>query len=411
MDPPSWGGRSAARSPHLNVQAGVGSLGLGSPAAAYTVAAMTTSQRARRASRALVPLTVVGAFGVVLAPVAALADTPAPVLPTATYAGVGVGYDGVINGKPAGTVKLTVDQGETVEAFCVQFNAPLNKTAGYTAKQSWAAAGVANLGKAADIAAHHASLGAPLSNAQAENTAAQLAIWKYTDALDISKVPNAQIVTRANQLVADAQAAVERPAALVVSPSSAVALDAANASVETLSVKVTTPAGEPVSGQTVVFTVGAQSQTAQTGSDGVAKVTTSAPAADQTGTVTVKSVLPAGSVLAPASGQALITTADAPVSQQGVVTVKKALPVPSKSVQNQPPSTIPTPTKAVTPPPAAPAAPKSHAPVVHAAQTPQTPKQLPYTGGWASPWMVVAALAAAGGAFFARKRFFGTRSH
>lgn len=361
---------------------------------------MTTSLRGRRAPRVLAPLAVAGTAAVLaLAPTgAAFADTPTGV-PGATYAGDGVGYNNVLAGRAAGTTLLKVENGDTVEAFCVQFSADVAKTGTYTAR-TWATAGAKQLARAADIAVHHATLGVKLDNAQAENTAAQLAIWHFTDGKDFSKVPNATIVGRATELVAKAGSLTEGPSSFVLTAKAGVT-GTGTAAKDTIVAHLATAGGQPIAGQTVKVTVGSAAQTVTTDAAGDASVTVDAPDKAGTAALSFTGTLPAGSVLAPASGQAMVTTQGAPVSRslQAAIPAAPAAPVtPTPAPPTPAPTVAPTPAPTVAPT-AAPVVP-AHPAVTPAAQ----PQKLPYTGTWVQLWMVGAAAVAAVGGFFARRR-------
>jgi hypothetical protein len=375
---------------------------------AATVPGMTTSPRARRASRALSPLVVAGALGALAAaPTSAFAaDATATATPvvsgpvTATYSAAGVGYNKVLDGHAAGTVKLQVENGDIVEAFCIQYAKAIAQSGTYTAK-TYAASGVKNVAKAADIAVRHNAVAGKLADQKAENAAAQLAIWSFTDGQDFSKVPNAAIVARAKALVAAAKENTEGSSSYVLTSSASVSGEGDDAKAAVVA-QVKTSAGAPVAGQVVRLAVGSQTLSATTDATGKATVALDAPDAAAKAQLTMETKLAAGSVVAPVDQQLMVTTSDAKVVRKGEVTVPaEPTPTPKKVVEK--PTPIPTPTEtkksdAVTPTtPTEPPAPPT-------ASEPE-PNKLPFTGGWATTGMFAGALAAAG-AGFAGRRFF-----
>jgi len=376
------------------------------------VADMTTTLRVSRVARVAAPLLFAGALGAMtLFPGAAMADPAPSGAVTATYAGAGVGYNKVLDGHAAGTVELTVDGGATVSAFCVQYAKDM-ATSGTYASTSWSGSGVANLGKAADIAVRHASIGTPLADPKSENAAAQLAIWHYTDSVDFSTVPNASIVTRASALVAAASTHTEAPASFNLAVA-AKETGTGTASKDTVTATVTTDAGTPVAGAKITFTAAGHTADAVTDSAGVATDTLAAPAQAGTMTVDLATQMAAGAVLVPAGKQAMITTDAVAVTRTANVALATAVAAPTSAA---PTSKAPT-----TSAPAAKAhtstAPTHHAststskvaPAVATSSAP--PKSLPYTGGWAQPWMFAVAVAGAIGGLFARRKFVTRRGH
>lgn len=377
---------------------------------------MTTTLRAHRAPKALLPLALVGAFGALtLAPTYAYAET-SPGTVTATYGGVGIGYNKVLDGHAAGTLILKVEGGDTVEAFCIDFNAEIedNVTKPYTSA-TYATSGASNVAKAADIAIRHNQVAGKLSDQKAENTAAQLAIWKFTDGKDFKAVPNASIVARATALVAAAKDRAELPASFVLTTAATVTGEG-DAAKDTVTTHVKTVGGKPVAGETVKFTVGSQVLSAKTDATGKASVSLDAPDAATTLKVSLDTELPAGSVLVPSGKQAMVTTEDAKVTKLGSVTLPAApapKPTPTTPAPTTPAPTTPAPTHTVEEkpttlpaPPTTVAVPPTATPVPPKVITKgEPPKQLPYTGSLATIGWFAAAVGAAGAGFAGRKYF------
>lgn len=350
---------------------------------------MTTSLR-RGATRTLLAVAVATAPLLLNTP--AHATDTAPV--TGTYKSAGSGYDSVIDGHSAGTDILTVN-GQDVPVFCVQYHVAATQTGTFTAvtRQD---SGVANLDKVAAIAVDHASIGTPLADERAENTAANLAIWGYSDALDYSGVPNADIVARAAALTAAAQTRTEDPIGYKLT-----ATATAEGTTNTATATVLDTAGQPVAGQEVTFTFDDSTVTVPTGADGVATTTVAAPATPGTAVASINAVLPAGTVMAPEGGaQKVITTKEVDLG-----TVETSFQTLAATV---------TPEETV-----APAAPADETPAVTdtaatlAATTTNeqaAPTQLPYTGGFGTVAAFVALAALTAGALVVR-RHLKARTH
>jgi hypothetical protein len=391
-----------------------------------------TAPLRRGAARTLVGLTVAGVAGALtLSPLAAYAADG--VTPVATYAGPGVGYNGVIDGHAAGTVDLTFNA-QTLPVFCVDYAKNLATSGDFTA-QTWSAASIPNIAKAADIAVKHNGLPGRLADQKAENAAAQLAIWHYTNNLDYSKVPNAQIVARANALVKLATPLAEQPSSyhLAVTESAA---GTGTASTDTLTATVTTAQGTAISGIPVVLAANGKTATVTTSSTGAASLTVPAPAKAGTGTANFTTNLAGGTIFVPTGGkQPMVSTAGAQLSRSGSAALAAARPAPAPVITPTPvvvvtptpvitptPVVVVTPTPVITPSPVvttiAPKpvvttpAPKvtTAAPVVHHSPKPKpthtspAPKVLPHTGGWEATWMFGVAAAVCGAGFLARRR-------
>ena len=325
--------------------------------------------------------------------------------PTATYKADGTGLTGVLPdsaGKrwPAGTTILTAE-GQSVEAYCIEFtNFAIEKTGTYTTK-TWAASGVKNLAKAADVASRHNSIGTPMSDKQWEKAATQVAVWHFTDNVGWDKTGSAKFTARVKQLIDGAKASSEPAASFKLSGSSTVAGEGQDAK-NTIVAKLTTVAGAPLANQSLTFVVDGKETLARTGADGTATTTVPAEGA-RTAKVSFTGTLPAGTVFAPESGkQAMLTEAPVTVSRTASLMLAAAPKPPAPVTPTPTPTTAkPTPTATKTPlgkpkPIATPVSKPKPTPV---AQPQPKPKKLPMTGGEATGWMLGGALLVSGAGF------------
>lgn len=329
----------------------------------------------------------------------------------------GPGYNNVINGHAAASRFVIVEEGDTVQVYCVQegidFNgAPDVVFSGLT----YAASGVTDPAKAAGIAVNSASIGTPLTDARSEGAAVQLAVWKYSSNLDYSAVGNAAIKARADVLVANAPSATEGITSFKLNASSA--LDGEN-NVVTATLLGN---GAPLADSDIKFTVDGSEdvQTVKTNAEGVA--TFSVPATETAGkaTLTYNGILAKGSILAPVDGQIVVTVDDANIARTAAVDLAPLAvveppvveppvveppvvepPVVEPPVVEPPVEEPPVVEEPVTPAPEAPApAPEAPAPAPDAAPVADgKPKQLPHTGTWVTPGLIALAAALAGGGF------------
>jgi LPXTG-motif cell wall-anchored protein len=327
---------------------------------------------------------------------------------TAYPAGWGHGYNGVINNHAAAAWLMKVEGGSTVEVFCVDEPATYDDspTTKYTAT-TWAESGRQNLAKASDIAANAGKRGTPLTDKNAEYAARQLAIWKFTNGTDYSKVNNAAIRNRATALVQTAQDGTEKASSAVVRMETA-----QTGSKDTITVHVTTADGKPMADQAVQVTGDGVSGKIETDANGAASLTVDAPEEDTDVIATWNGVLPAGTVLVPATAgaQKVMTSADAPITRSATATIAGAPAAPT-TPPTVTPTTEPTkaPTKAPTTEPTkapgdetpseSPAAPKP------AEEPSDAPSELPYTGTTLTWAGAVAAAAVAAGGFWLRRRY------
>src|SRR5690606_19083839 len=142
---------------------------------ATTVAPMSSTTPITRRIAASVASLFALAATVVVAPAASAAPSDA------SFVAPNAGYNGVYGGTDAAQSFIFDVEGTDVKAFCVEFNKELNRDAAFTT-----ASLTSGLGEAAWIAANHTSVGTPLSDVNAENAAAAIAIWHYTDSIDIT---------------------------------------------------------------------------------------------------------------------------------------------------------------------------------------------------------------------------------
>lgn len=332
---------------------------------------------------------------------------------TATYKTDGTGLRNVLPDKdnkrwPAGTTVLKIE-GKDVEAYCIEFdNFAVEKTGQYKST-TWAASGVKNLSKAADIAARHTAIGTPMTDKQWEKAATQVAIWHFTDAVGWDKTGSAKFTARVDQLIKGAKDAAESPSSYKVTGTSSVAGEGDEAR-NVLSAKLTTAAGAPIGGKNLTFVVDGKEIVVKTGADGVAKTDVDATNSARTAKVLFTDKVPAGTVFSPESGkQKMITESPVDVAaaaSMGLAAAPAPKPVPTatKTPEGTPTTTAPTkapqataaPKPVVTPKPATIEAKPVSQPV---------PEKLPMTGGEAQGWMLLAALGVAGAGFGTRRHF------
>ena len=372
---------------------------------------MNTAPRKNRASRVLVPLALAGAIGAALiSPTTAMAAGAVDGSATGAYASAGVGYNNVIDAHAAGSVILKIEGGDSVEAFCLAFAKDLATTGTYTAT-THAKSGITNVGAAADLATMHKSIGTVLTDPRAENTATQLAIWSLTDAKSFKAVPNAEIVARATVLAAahpETFAATEGLSGLALEASvkTVGALSGPLTPKETLTVTATSD-GSPVHVSVPVSAVVNGTTFTSTTVNGVAAIDIPASTKGGTITVTATSIVAAGTVMVPAGKQPMVTASQAKITRvttavlpaYTIVSVPKTVPTP--------PAPVVTPVPVVpvaTPVPVVPAAAPVVAPKPVIISTTPAAKTLPFTGGWAQPWMLVLAGAVTAGGVTARRR-------
>jgi LPXTG-motif cell wall-anchored protein len=160
-------------------------------------------------------------------------------------------------------------------------------------------------------------------------------------------------------------------------------------------VHLATVAGAPLVGQTVTVSANGIDLTAKTDTSGDAETTVTTPTKDTTVLATYTGVLPAGTVLVPASAgsQKVITTTAAKITRTASATLTGA------AVPMAPPT--PTPSATASPKPSAtPSTVPSKAPTTPSA----APKQLPYTGTWVTLPLVLGVAAVAALGWYLRRR-------
>lgn len=289
-------------------------------------------------------------------------------------AGDGRGYNNVIDGNAANTHYVKIEDGDTVEVYCIDYATDYNETEGIEFKSTTrTAAGIPNLGKVASIVVGSGSIGTPLSDANSEVVAVQLAVWKLTNNTDYSKVNNTAIRDRATALLAGA---TERPEA--DSSANLTVTSEIKGTEVILTAKLATADGTPLADEEIDVTAPGKSETLTTDAAGEATLTVPAPKDAANATFTYQGVLPAGSILAPSSGQKVITTAPAKYTRNATAPVPAA---PKAGSLADP-----------TPAPVAPSTPEP------------TPEVLPYTGTWLQNWMILLAGAIGAGALALKLR-------
>lgn len=333
---------------------------------------------------------------------------------TATYKSAGHGWDGVIDGRAAGTNVLE-RSGIAFDTFCIQYGIPA-ATEGKFTTRTWKESGVKGLDKASDVAQRHKDIAGKLSDARSENAAAQLAIWSFTDGVDFSKVPNQEIVARANALVAAAKPAAEANGLFQVSVDTKV-FDKDGAKNTHVTVTVMDQAGKPLNNAGVRLLTGKESDAgkeavmAMTKADGVATFEVLTPEV-KVGKIELVAPFEAGTVWAPANDlQLVIGTAatmdyipmaagielggevDAPIVPEPVEPEPKPEPKPEPPVTE-----APAPAPAPEPKPEAKPGPD------------ERPDELPDTGALGTGAAVAALTALGAGAGFAAWRMRRTRA-
>jgi LPXTG-motif cell wall-anchored protein len=352
---------------------------------------MTTARG--RASRILTPLALVATAGMLLASPAAAAPTPdADLVDPVKVFGPGTGYDGVIDGRAAGTTLAAFEFGGDFETYCIEYAKDTPATGTGLRAVSWADSGVANLDKATYIAVNHATIGTPLAEPRAEKTATQLAIWVLTDGIDHTEVPNAEIVARTGELLASGSAYAEPeavPGLTGARVTDVTALPATGDDPTVVQVTVVDATGAPVADLPITLSVELTTadgtvddwMDGRTNAAGVAVLAGSEHAwpvgTEMTATANVR--VSNGMVLRPTDGGQMLLAV--PGSAAGTVTLG-TFELPAVAAD-------PTPTDNPTTPPAQ-----------------DRPGQLPHTGAVGTPALFagLVALAAVSGILFVRTR-------
>lgn len=310
--------------------------------------------------------------------------------------GYGNGYNNVINGHAANARIVGLDastENAQVDVYCIVEGQDFDENEGVSfAAATRSQSTAANLAKVADLAARSAAIGTPLENVNSEAAAKQLAIWKLTDNLDISAVPNTDIVNRANELSAGAVDAPETPSSFLL-----VATPTEDDTTDTLTVTLKTKEGTGITSPIRITGEGVD-QTVNTDANGTAVLVLPGTEADRKLNVEFEGTLKAGTILNPSTdSQPVITAEDAPVTRvaEAAFTGTPAVTPPPTTPPTTPPAPVETPPVS-TPP----------APVNTPVATPPTtnPQELPYTGTWLTYPIIAAAVAAVGGGIFLRRR-------
>lgn len=304
---------------------------------------------------------------------------------TGTWVSEGAGYSAVYQGQNAVVQNIKIENGDTVKTFCVDLAKGFDDAASFTASPR-SAAGTANLSKAAWIAVNSANVPGALADADLEAVAVQVAIWKFTNnaTLDLASIPNADVLARASVLTNAAQDLPEGPSSFNLTATTRLV----GSNVETTATLVTA-AGAPISNQSVKVTHGSVVKTANTNASGIAVISSPAGSGSSI-SVDWSGQLPAGTVLMPSNASQPVITAQ----PAGI----------SRSVQLAAPAAAPTTT-------VAPAQPTLTSTPEAPTATPQAVdapvEELPYTGisETVTPFLALGALALAGAAFYAYRRF------
>jgi LPXTG-motif cell wall-anchored protein len=318
------------------------------------------------------------------------------------YDTTNAGYSGMFQGEAAGNYRFVVE-GSPVIAYCVDFNRSLNQAGSYSVVPA-ASAGVSNIGAAAFIAANHMTLGTPLTDANFEAAATQVAIWTKTNGvvIDASTTPDVEVRTRAAEILAAAGSS-----SLPSGPADFSLTLSATADADSVSfVAVLTGSDVPQSGRNVSFTSGSGTVVVVTDAAGRASVDVpSAPGVSTSMTATFAGTIPAGAVVRTADSvdQPLVLSAPVNVSRSASASGQVVAAATTSTAPAAPTSTVPAaPTTVAVPVSTTPPVPVA-APVSVAA-----PTQLPYTGedgsgGWLLAGAVVLLLVAAAGGVLLRR--------
>jgi hypothetical protein len=283
---------------------------------------------------------------------------PAGAAVNIAFSKLGPGYGDVVvvGGTPrdAGSILFTID-GEEVTTYCVEVDKPFNESAVFTAAPA-ATSGITDIGKAGWVAKNAPTTGTPLGNADAEQSAIQIAVWHFTDGVVVDAASVGDPVTRdrALELIAavGSNSLASTPAnySLTLTPG-------IDGSVATFTATLTSDGGAPVPSTNVRFSSGDIVSDVTTDANGVAVGTFPAPAAGASveASATASTTLAAGTVLVPEDGSQRVVLAEDVTSSVSAVTTATA--------------------------PAAPAPPAEPAPSTSAPAAAPPAEELPYTGG------------------------------
>lgn len=258
---------------------------------------------------------------------------------TFTSVGAAAGVDDLVDGQDAARVNFQ-HAGGVVSGYCIDFGVDYNAGATFTSAPR-SAVDRPNLGTAAWIATNAPSTGGPLGDADWEAAAVQLAIWSYTDGLDIASqnvMPDVKV--RAQEL-ADAASG----AALNEGPSAYSLTVAADRDGDEVTVTADlADAGTPVSGAPITLNVAGTALDVSTNDTGTATATVDVDVDAGTATATFTGTLPAGTVLVASDGsQPFVTTTPATVTRQVSDDFAAKPAPPTEEPTPKPPEPDPTP--------------------------------------------------------------------
>lgn len=283
----------------------------------------------------------------------------------------GPGYSNMYDGQSAGSYNFTVE-GVVVEAFCGDLDRAFDSNAAYGTTPS-SLSGIPGAGTAGWVAANHMSVGTPYPDDGVEAAAVQVAIWTFTNGIEINEttVPDVDVRVRALELEAAGQGKTlsSDPANYVLS----VTADADNDSATFTA--VLTADDNPAVDHDVTFDVDGVTTVVETTADGIAVLDIPAAALSEVSViVTYSGVIAAGTAImsTDATDQPLIMSASVPFTRSAIA----AVTLPAQA----PTTTAPTPTTVVTPP----------AEVIPTAAA-FTPSELPATGETGSTGRILVA--------------------
>jgi LPXTG-motif cell wall-anchored protein len=301
------------------------------------------------------PVRILSAASLSLA-VFAFAAGPVSAAPTTwvdsfTFSNPGDGLTGVVPGPddvkyPAGSYVMNSDS-VNVTAYDVSFPIRTDTSTKFT-PTAWGSSGVTDIGKAADIAARHDSIGTPYTDPRWEAAATGLAIWSVTNGVDPQSTGNAKFAERAEALVAGATAATEPSFALDFETN----MKATAYGVAELTVVISDKSG-PMPGQSVRASVDGTEFRAVSDNSGKAVLEIPKKFAGQSVRLGSTVSMPAGVFLKASTGASVVTASASPVTsgvEVGMPTVEDF----NNAENNPTPPTPPTP-PAPTPPTPVPA--------------------------------------------------------
>lgn len=344
--------------------------------------------------------TVLTALAAALAvPFGALTATAAPSEPGSVtdkpaYVEPGPGYDGVIEGRSAGTDIIKFGKNaKTLNVYCIEYGVP-NATSGTYDPISWSETNIPNLGKVAGIAANSAGIGKPMKDKKAEAVATQLAIWSFTDGVDVTTVPNPSIVDRAQEIIKGARESIELPTPVTTVNATIDAVETPEGTTD-FTLTLTDGNGDAAADLNYTLKLDGKTKEYRTGDDGTTTFERKGNFDGKTAVITPEIALPSGTIIDPGNGKQLMMVAHAAEFKDVMGDIKlnvdvTALPKPKpeetpKDNSSKKEKPAPKKEKEETPAPAA--------------ANDEKPEELPETGTWVTPslFAALAALAVAGG--------------